>query len=59
MCVCVCVCVFYFCKVKHIHIFSWTHYEKTVLRLRFLWLRFITRPKTCDYRPGRSKAALF
>ena len=21
--------------------------------------RFITRPKACDYRPGRSKAALF
>ena len=21
--------------------------------------RFVTRPKTCDYRPGRSKAALF
>ena len=53
----------------------WWHYEKTGLRLRFqnaalgqknaalgpfgLRPRFITRPKTCDYRPGRSKAALF
>ena len=51
------------------------HYEKTVLTPRFknaaigyknaalgpfgLRPRFITRPKTCDYRPGQSKAALF
>ena len=29
------------------------------LRPRFLRPRYKTRPKTCDYRPGRSKAALF
>ena len=29
------------------------------LRLRFLRPHFITRPKACDYRPDRSKAALF
>ena len=29
------------------------------LRPRFLRPRFIPRPKTCDYRPGWSKAALF
>ena len=29
------------------------------LRPRFLRPRFIPRPKTCDYRPGRSKAARF
>ena len=29
------------------------------LRLRFLRPHFITRPKTSDYRPDRSKAALF
>ena len=29
------------------------------LRPRFLRPRFIPRPKTCDYRPVKSKAALF
>ena len=33
--------------------------ERFGLRPRFLRPRFITRPKTWDYRPGRSKAALF
>ena len=47
--------------------FSRSHYEKTVLRPRFIGHKNAaygpfghkTRPKTCDYRPGRSKAALF
>ena len=29
------------------------------LKPRFLRPRFIPRPKTCDYRPVKSKAALF
>ena len=37
---------------------STTHYEKTVLRPRFLRPCYKTRPNTCDYRPGQSKATL-